>query len=197
MRLFHWAALSCLAGAITCASGSVVQAQQQQGQDTQAQNERTRIISPILTIDSDRVFWESAYGKRVEAEIAQQQAALTAENTEIRDALAAEEKQLTERRAGMDPEAFRKLADEFDKKVQDTSAAQIAKATALQNLPDQEVAAFLNRAAPVFEQIMRDTGAGIILERRSAFVSASAIEITDAAIAAIDQIIGDGSAPPE
>lgn len=161
------------------------------------QNDRGRFISPILTIDSDRVFWESAYGKRVEAEIAEQQAQLTAENAEIRDALAAEEKQLTEQRAGMDAEAFRALADAFDQKVQDTTAAQNAKALALQNLPDQEVAAFLNRAAPIFEQIMRETGAAIILERRSAFVSASAIEITDAAIAAIDQVIGDGTAPPE
>ena len=37
------------------------------------------VISPVLTIDSERLFLESAFGKRVAAEIEQKGAALTAE----------------------------------------------------------------------------------------------------------------------
>ena len=179
-------------------SGAIALALGLGGMPVQAQQinqtlDRGQIVSPVLTVDSDRVFWQSAYGKRVRGEIAQLQAQLTAENTEIRDALAQEEKQLTEQRAGMEAEAFRLLADAFDQKVQETAAAQNAKALALQNLPDQEVAAVLTRAAPVFERLMRDAGAVVILERGATFVSAAAIEITDAAIAAIDRAIGDGT----
>ena len=151
-----------------------------------------RVISAILTIDSDRVFWESDYGIRVRAEIAKMQNDLSAENIQIRDALAAEEKDLTAQRPLLEPTDFRTLADAFDQKVQETSTAQNAKGQSIQEFPDQERVTFLNLAAPIFERLMREAGSAVILERRYVFVSASAIEITDAAIAALNDSIGDG-----
>ena len=56
---------------------------------------------------------------------------------------------------------------------------------------------FLTAAAPVLEQIMREAGAAVILEQRSVFVSANAIDITKKAIERIDAQLGDGSIQPE
>ena len=153
---------------------------------------RNVVQSPILTIDTDRVFSESAFGLRVAAEIEGKSAQLTAENRKIESDLEAEEKQLTIQRKTMAPEAFRELADAFDEKVQLSRRTQATKNRALNDLVDQEREVFLNAAGPVLEKLMRDTGAAVILERRSVFVSANAIDITNEAIERLNASVGSG-----
>ena len=153
---------------------------------------RALIQSPILTIDSDRVFNESAFGLRVAAEIEAESAELSAENRKIERDLETEEERLTALRKTMNAEAFRLLANAFDEKVQQTRQAQAAKSRALSDLVDQEREVFLNAASPVLEELMRDTGAAVILERRSVFVSANAIDITNQAIARLNASLGSG-----
>ncbi len=153
------------------------------------------ISSPILTIDADRVFQESDFGLRVAQEIEMEGAKLAAENEQISTDLEAEEKKLTEERLVLSAEEFRVLADAFDKKVQRTRQAQAAKGRALNELLDREREVFLTAAAPVLERLMRDAGATVILDRRSVFVSASAVEITDDAIALLNETLGSGEMP--
>ena len=150
------------------------------------------VISPVLTIDSERMFRESAFGRRVTADIEARSVDLAAENREIEAELEAEERALTEQRAEMTPEAFRSRADAFDAKVQRTRAEQAAKNRALTDRLEEERERFLNAAAPVLEQLMRNSGAAVILERRRVFVSSAAVEVTDRAITLLDQTIGSG-----
>nr|WP_205389913.1 OmpH family outer membrane protein [Sulfitobacter sp. SK011] len=159
--------------------------------------ERGVVSSPILTIDSDRVFQESEFGLRVAQEIEIEGNKLAAENDQIATDLEAEEKALTAQRADMAPEDFRVLADAFDKKVQQIRQEQAAKGRALNALLDEERDVFLSAAAPVLERLMRDAGAAVILDRRTVFVSASTVEITDDAIALLNETIGSGTATPK
>lgn len=152
------------------------------------------VQSPILTIEADRLFSESLFGQRVAQEIEAESAVLSAENRRIEAELTAEERDLTERRATMEPDAFRALADAFDERVQDIRRTQDAKARALNQRSDADRVAFLQAAAPVLERLMRDSGAAVLLERGSVFLSLNATDITDEAIARIDATIGDGSA---
>ncbi|MEP5731910.1 MAG: OmpH family outer membrane protein [Sulfitobacter sp.] len=151
------------------------------------------IESPVLTIDTERLFGQSAFGKRVAEEVERQGAALTAENRQIEADLEAEERELTELRATMTPEEFRGLANTFDDKVQRTREVQATKGRALTQKLDQERDVFLAAAAPVLDALMRDAGAVVILELRSVFASAPAIEITDDAIALLDETLGSGA----
>ena len=151
------------------------------------------IVSPVLTIDSERLFLESDFGQRVAAEVELKGAALAAENLQIQTDLEAEEKRLTDLRATMDAEEFRELANTFDEKVQQTRQVQATKGRALNQLLDQEREVFLSAAAPVLERLMREADAAVILERRSVFVSASAIEITDDAIELLNETLGSGA----
>ncbi len=150
--------------------------------------------SAILTISTDRMFSGSAFGLRIASEIEAESAVLAAENRKIEAELTVEEKDLTRRRPTMDPTAFRALADSFDKKVQATRKAQGAKTRTLQQIGDGARVKFLQAARPVLEALMRDAGAGVILERSNVFLSANATDITDLAIARIDAAIGDGTA---
>ncbi|MFV0515009.1 MAG: OmpH family outer membrane protein [Jhaorihella sp.] len=149
----------------------------------------------ILTISPDRLFAESAFGRRIASEIEAESAVLAAENRRIEAELSAEERELTDRRPKMEPDAFRVLADAFDEKVQRIRVEQDAKARTLARRGEAAQGEFLQAARPVLESLMRDSGAGVILERSSVFLSANATDVTDAAIARIDAAIGDGSAP--
>ena len=148
--------------------------------------------SDILTLSSERLYAGSAYGRRIQQEIEAESAVLTAENRRMEAELSAEEQDLTERRAEMDPAAFRTLADAFDRKVQDIRRTQDAKARDLARRDDIARGEFLNAARPVLEALMREAGATLILERASVFLSANSTDVTDLAIARIDAVIGDG-----
>ncbi len=157
---------------------------------------RGSIVSPILTIDSDRLFLDSDFGKRVVAEVEAKGAVLATENRKIEADLEAEEKRLTTVRATMSPEEFRTLANEFDEKVQQTRQVQATKGRALNALLDQEREVFERAAAPVLERLMRSADAAVILDLRAVFVSASAIEITDDAISLLNETLGSGASEP-
>ena len=152
------------------------------------------VQSPILTVESDRLFSSSLFGKRIAEEIEAESAVLAAENRRIEAELTEEERDLTDRRAEMEPDAFRALADAFDEKVQDIRATQDAKVRALNQRREADRVAFLQAAAPVLENLMREAGAAVILERSSVFLSRNATDITDLAIERINQTIGDGAA---
>lgn len=179
-----------LMGPAQLVSGQAALAQQA---SSDAALNRGSIISPVLTIDSDRLFLDSDFGKRVVAEVEAKGTELANENRKIEADLEAEERRLTEVRATMTPEAFRTLANEFDEKVQQTRQVQATKGRALNALLDQEREVFESAAGPVLERLMRSAEAAVILDLRSVFVSASAIEITDDAISLLNETLGSGS----
>lgn len=149
--------------------------------------------SGILTIQPDRLFSESAFGRRVQREIEAEGAVLTAENRRIEAELRAEELELTERRREMTPEAFRALADAFDQKVQETRRRQDQKLREINQLSDKARRDFLAASLPVLKQILQETGAGAMLDHSSVFLSAGAADVTDLAISRIDAVLGDGA----
>lgn len=151
------------------------------------------VRSPVLVVESDRLYLESAYGKRVAAEIARFSADLATENRQIEAELEEEEKDLTEKRPDLSPEEFRQLADAFDQKVRNIRKEQESKARAMVQRQEKARAAFLSAAAPVLERIMQEAGAVVVLERRNVFLSLNAIDITRDALDRIDQEIGDGT----
>lgn len=156
-----------------------------------------RVISPILTIDRDRLFSESAFGQRVSRELEAASSAMAAETRRIEAALEEEERTLTEQRATLEPEEFRELARAFDEKVQ---SLRIERETAEDNLRRQIEAAqgdFFERIGPILGAIVRERGAVLIVDRRAILLTAADIDITDEAIARSDAVLGDGgSAAP-
>lgn len=153
--------------------------------------------SPILTIDSDRLYRDSAFGQRVLKEIEAQTDALAEENRALEAQLETEERALTEQRPTLSSEEFRALADAFDERVQSIRREREEKSLAIASQLDDNRDRFLNAAFPVLEAIMREAGAAVVLEQRSVFISANAIDITDAAIMRIDATLGDGANGPD
>ncbi len=155
-----------------------------------------QVQSPVLTIDLNRLLAETAYGRRLSAEILERGEALQAENDRIYADLTARERSLTERRPSMDPDAFRAEAEAFDAEVRRIREEQDAKSQALEAAVGQGRQTFEEAARPVLGELMRESGAAVIIERRDVFLSASLVDVTDEAIAAIDAAVGEGEAAP-
>ena len=156
-----------------------------------------QLRSPVLIIDTERVFAESLFGLRIAAQVQADSEALVTENRRIEAALTEEERSLTVRRPTRTVEAFRTEADAFDERVQGIRRAQDAKQRALQDGIVTGRDQFLQAATPILGQIMQESAAAVILDRRSVFLGIGTIDITDQAIDRIDAAIGDGSALPE
>ena len=147
----------------------------------------------VLIIDSDRLFAETLYGRRLAAELAEQAAALQAENDEIVAELEAEEADLTARRAQMPAAEFRAAAEAFDEKVQTLRRQRDAKTQDLQRLNAESRTAFEADVQSVIATMMIERGAVVVLEQRSVVMSIRAANITDEAITRIDAALGDGT----
>ena len=154
------------------------------------------MASPILTLDQERLFNGSNVAERVAQEVERRSAELAAENRAIEARLVAEELDLTERRPGLAPAEFRALANAFDEKVQRIRAEQDAKTTELQRLSEQARQNFLRRITPVLAEIVSERGAVVVLDRRSAVISAESIDITDEAIARINTALDSSDLAP-
>lgn len=149
----------------------------------------------ILVVDTDQLFNQSEFGQKVANDLVVEGRELAAEFRVIEGALSQEELELTQLRATMDADAFRILADAFDQKVQSTRAKQLERSKALNKQIDMQRVTFLNTAAPILQELMNDAGALVLLERRNVIFSVASIDITIAAIAQIDRVLGDGSQP--
>jgi Skp family chaperone for outer membrane proteins len=147
----------------------------------------------VLIVDSDRLFLETQYGQRIASDLAARTADLQAENDAIVAALTQEERSLTQRRATMDPAAFRIEAAAFDAKVQQVRRDRDAKNGELAAEAAQARAAFEERAQAIVANLMLERGATMVLEQRNVILSVRAANITDAAIARIDATLGAGA----
>lgn len=149
--------------------------------------------SPILTLDDERLFTGSAFGKAVLARQEANAQTLTEENRRIETALEVEEKDLTARRATMSRADFLPLSDAFNQKVEGIRKAQDAKSRDLNRAFEEDRQRFLQAARPILAQVMQDAGAIAIIDSRAVFVGFDNIDITDAAIARLDAAFADGS----
>lgn len=147
----------------------------------------------VLIIDSDRVFFETLYGRRIASDLASSAAEMQAENDRIVATLTEEERSLTLRRPGMTPDEFREAADAFDAKVQEVRRTRDAKNIELQTANAEERAIFEERVQGIIANIMLERSATIVMEQRNVVMSVRTANITDDVIVRVDAELGDGS----
>jgi Skp family chaperone for outer membrane proteins len=139
------------------------------------------------------LFLETQYGRQIASDLAARSAALQAENDAIVAALTEEERSLTQRRPTMDPAAFRAEAAAFDAKVQEVRRARDSKNGELAAEASKARAIFEERAQAVVANLMLERGATLVMEQRNVILSVRTANITDEAIARIDQVLGQGA----
>lgn len=157
--------------------------------------QETALPIAVLTVDPDRMFAESRFGKASIARLEAEQTDLLAENKKLEAALEAEEKDLTDRRPGLPPAEFRQLADAFDKKAEEIRSARLAKSRNLTATRDDDRQKFLTAIVPILGDMMGDMGAVVLLDKKTVFISFDRVDVTDRAIALIDAALDDNLQP--
>lgn len=148
--------------------------------------------SQVLTLDQDRLYSETLLGKRLQDELERNSQALAERNRRLSQELRDEEQTLTEQRKTLSTQEFRKLADAFDKKVVSLREEQDARIAELQRRQENDRLAFNRRIIPILSEVIRESGAVVILDDRAVILSAESIDVTDRAIARIDEVLGEG-----
>jgi Skp family chaperone for outer membrane proteins len=157
------------------------------------------VSSPILVIDQNRLFVESAFGK---ASIARERAFLDAledENKRIEAELVEEEQALTNLRGSLSAAEFSSRAEAFDRKVEQIRTEQDSKVEGLTEQRDADRKVFIQAVRPVVAELLAEQGAVAILEKSTIILSLSAIDVTDEAIAKVDAALvveSDGATVP-
>ncbi len=154
------------------------------------------VQSPVLVIEFDRAFSQSAFGQKMTVDLEKAGAEIAAENRQIEAELRDEEMLLTEQRKAMEPAAFRELADAFDQKVQKLRREQDTKARELSERRDGARRDFLTSAGPILNRLMQNSNATVVLEKRNVFASVSAIDVTDKVISEINALFAQEPTDP-
>lgn len=149
--------------------------------------------SPIVTLDEDALFSRSQFGQALRARLREAAAKAEAEARRLDREAESEERALTQQRATMSPEEFAPLAAAFDAKVQKLRAERDA---AVADLRAQESAArqrFIETAKQVIEDYMLERGAVVMIKKEAILFSLTGLDVTDAVVAKLDAVLGDGS----
>ncbi len=174
----------CLVAALVAIGGAV------QAQDTSAPQ------SPILVIDFERVFLETAYGQRIEAELSAEGERVQAELDRLANELLAEESALTDARGSMEPEAFRTAAEAFNERAQTMRARGGEEQNRLLALEQAERARFNERIQPLISDMIAERGAFVAVDRRAVILALPGANATEAVIRQINLTLGDGRQDP-
>lgn len=148
---------------------------------------------PILLLDQERLLRESALGKAFLKNSRDKELRLVERRRRIDSELESEEQRLTDLRDEMEPDDFRKLADEFDAKVVRLRAEQEVASVELSKEIDASRTRFFQQAAPVIAAIMTEFGASVVLEQRLVLVATNGINITNRTISRMDRQFNDGT----
>lgn len=149
-------------------------------------------VSPVLTIDQNRLYLESAWGQRAEAQLEAEGNLIAAENERLTQLLSSEEADLTDRRGDLDPAEFRRLAENFDIRATEVRRERAQAVQALNGWADADRAAFFRAMLPLMGDMMAERGAVVVLDHRTVLLSLEGIDITEPLIGMVDDRIGDG-----
>ncbi|MCR9109279.1 OmpH family outer membrane protein [Marivita sp. XM-24bin2] len=152
------------------------------------------VQSLILTVAPEALYTQSDFGKRIAREIEAESLEIAADNRRIEAELTAEERELTELRDSLDPAEFRSRAEAFDEKVQRLRREQDEKARAVGTRNEEARRALLTAAQPILLQLMIESGAVAVLDRRVVLLSVDSVDITEQAILRVNDEFGDGEA---
>ena len=150
------------------------------------------VTSDVIVIDAERLLSETDYGQRLQREIQAERDRLIAYNDRVASDLEAEEQALTEMRSESEPDAFREMADAFDAKVTQLRQDSERMSRELERRRDLAPLQFMRVVQPVLSELLQETEAVVLLDRRSVLLHAEVADVTDLAITRINATVGTG-----
>jgi len=146
----------------------------------------------VLVVSHQRVLEETRAAQALRAQEREARTAFQADVDAAKEALAAEEEELTRLRGSLDADEFERRTAAFDQRVRATRRQTQARAAALQTTFREARDALRAEIAPILIEILRARGAEIVLDADVILVAAPSVDVTEDVIARFD----DRVAPP-
>jgi Skp family chaperone for outer membrane proteins len=144
----------------------------------------------IGTIDQDALFRESQFGQRVLQEVNEESELLLAKELLLQSELETEEQSLTVKRKIIGTEEFKKLAAEFDEKVQKIRSETTEARINLKKYSDEERNRFFQIVFPILLELSEEFGLSTLLDHRMVILSLK--DMTGVAVDRVNKAIGNG-----
>lgn len=149
---------------------------------------------PIATLDLDRLYIDTDYGRALQARFEAELGVLADENRRIESDLGRRELALTEQRPDLPAEEFRRLADTFNIEVEAHRRAQAAKEEAIYARHNQAQQVLRQAINPVLAGLMAERGILAIISDEAIILAFRQIDLTTEAVARINAELGAGPA---
>ena len=148
----------------------------------------------VVVVNMQRVLEEAAAASQLRLIEREERQALRREMDALTAAFEDEEAELTalrERvdRGEIDRQSFDERVQDFDRRVRAARQRAQEQSVAFQNRFAEAFAALEKEAVPVIGALMRERGAAVALDRRTALVVAPGADITDEVIAELDRTL--------
>ncbi len=148
--------------------------------------------SVLFTVDMSKLLRSSDFGKNIIANNNAARQNLQNENNDLEEKLLIEEKELSELRKTLSIDEFRPKALEFDKKVTIIRKGQREKEENLNKKVRREETDFFKKIYPILYELLIERGGLVLVDQRNAILWDNSVDLTDEAIALINQALVSG-----
>ena len=148
--------------------------------------------SVLFTVDMSQLLRSSDFGKNIIANNNAARQNLQNENNDLEEKLLIEEKELSELRKILSIDEFRPKALEFDKKVTIIRKGQREKEENLNKKARREETDFFKKIYPILYELLIERGGLVLVDQRNAILWDNSVDLTDDAIALINQALASG-----
>ena len=148
--------------------------------------------SVLFTVDMSKLLRSSDFGKNIIANNNAARQNLQNENNDLEEKLLIEEKELSELRKTLSIDEFRPKALEFDKKVTIIRKGQREKEENLNKKVRREETDFFKKIYPILYELLIERGGLVLVDQRNAILWDNSVDLTDEAIALINQTLVSG-----
>ncbi|MEL6316059.1 MAG: OmpH family outer membrane protein [Pseudomonadota bacterium] len=145
----------------------------------------------VLVVNIDRVLKVSSAGASIQRQAEEMRDSFQRNLKEREDALLSEERSLAEVRESLDRDTFETRARAFEENVRKLRRDRREIGEGVQRAFFRATAELKRRLQPVLIEIMNERKAGVMLDTREVLLSATALDVTEEAIAKLDAVVGD------
>lgn len=143
----------------------------------------------VVVLDQQRLFSENIYSIQMREQLIALSEDISAENRQIEADLIAQEKRLSEARATLPPEEFKKQADEFNQTVQNVRQEREARINEMDTMVRNVQQKIQQISTPILNALIVEIGAVAVLDSQSTLYVNKTFDITDIALTRLNFVL--------
>ncbi|MGB4106663.1 MAG: OmpH family outer membrane protein [Alphaproteobacteria bacterium] len=143
----------------------------------------------VAVVDVQKLLNESKAGKNIHEQLEAHKAKFLTDISQQEQKLRDDEKALTDKRATLPAEEFAEKAKTFESELTETRRKAQERKRAIEDAAAKSMGTLRNEILKVVQKISDEEGYGLVINRQNVVISSKDMDITDKALANLDQAI--------